>query len=337
MATMKDVARLANVSVATVSATISGKKYVSPLLKERVQQTIAKLQYRPSVVASQLKLGRTSLIGLIIPDISNPFYTDIVAHVQTSARVENLTVMLGISDQEPERENELIEFMSSQHAEALIICSCGYGGETSEALENASRLLNLVLVDAIPNGVNADTITLDNFAAGELATQHVLSFGHRDIAIITGPPSATSGEERLRGYTHAMREVGVEPAQQLQRNGAFRIDQGYEAAIALLEDDKKPTAIFVCNNLMLIGVMRAISDKGLTVPGDISIVSIDDFPWASAFSPAITTVRQPTAEMGKAAFELAKERMDKSEKPAVHKVFKPTLITRASCAATTHC
>lgn len=333
MATMKDVARLANVSVATVSATISGKKYVSPELKERVQQTISQLRYRPSVVASRLKLGRTSLIGLIIPDVSNPFYTDIVASVQTSARAENLTVILGISDQEPERERELIEFMAAQHAESLIICSCGYAGESAEALSTASGLMNLVLVDAIPTGVDADTVTLDNIAAGKLATQHVLSFGHRDIAIITGPPSATSSEERLLGYTEAMQEAGIEPALHLQRDGAFRIEQGYEAARALLEDGSKPTAIFVCNNLMLIGVMRAISDKGLTVPGDISIVSIDDFPWASAFSPAITTVRQPTADMGKAAFDLVKERMDNSGEPAAHKVFEPMLVTRASCAA----
>lgn len=333
MATMKDVARLANVSVATVSATISGKKYVSPALKERVQQTISELKYRPSVVASQLKLGRTSLIGLIIPDISNPFYTDIVANVQACARAENLTVMLGISDQEPEREQEIIEFLSAQHAEALIICSCGYGGESANALENASRLMNLVLVDAIPAGVNADTVTLDNFAAGRLATEHALSYGHQDIAIITGPPSATSSEERLKGYIFAMREAGLAPNPRLQHDGAFRIEEGYEAAMTLLNDSARPSAIFVCNNLMLIGVMRAISDKGLTVPNDISIVSIDDFPWASAFSPAITTVRQPTSDMGTAAFELVKKRLDNSDMLPVHKVFEPELITRASCAA----
>lgn len=126
MATMKDIARLANVSVATVSATISGKKYVSPELKERVQQAVDKIKYRPNLMASQLKLGRTSLIGLIIPDISNPFYTDIVASVQASARAENFSVTLGISDQEPEREKEMIEFVAAQNAEALIMCSCGY-------------------------------------------------------------------------------------------------------------------------------------------------------------------------------------------------------------------
>ncbi|MEP0522139.1 MAG: LacI family DNA-binding transcriptional regulator [Hyphomicrobiales bacterium] len=331
MPTMKDVARLANVSVATVSAVISGKKYVSPELKERVQQTISELKYRPSVVASQLKLGRTSLIGLIIPDISNPFYTDIVANVQASAREENLTVILGISDQDPQREKEMIEFMSSQHAEVLIICSCGYGGETAEVLNNASHTMNLVLVDAIPDRVNADTITLDNFTAGRLATEHAISFGHRDIAIVTGPPSATSSEDRLNGYTHAMEAAGLRPNPRHQHNGAFRIGEGYEAATTLLEEVAKPSAIFVCNNLMLIGVMRAISDKELDVPGDISIVSIDDFPWASAFSPAITTVRQPTAEMGRAAFELAKDRLGKNDVPTVHKVFAPELITRGSC------
>lgn len=333
MATMNDVARLAKVSVATVSATISGKKYVSPELKERVQQAIAEIGYRPNVVASQLKLGRTHLIGLVIPDISNPFYTDIVANVQTFARAENLSVTLGISDQEPKREKEMIEFMSAQHAEALIICSCGYGGETIQALENASRYMGLVLVDSIPGGVRADTVSLDNFAAGHMATDHILSFGHRDIGIVTGPPSAKSSADRLRGYTAAMQQAGVSPNAAFQVDGGFDMDKGYDAAMALLADGPRPSALFVCNNLMLIGVMRALSEIGLKVPQDISVVSIDDFPWASAFSPAITTVRQPTADMGKAAFELAKKRMGPNDDPAVDQVFEPKLITRASCAA----
>jgi LacI family transcriptional regulator len=329
---MKDVAKLAGVSVATVSATISGRDYVSPELQERVRAAITKLNYRPNVVASNLKKGRTSLIGLIVPDITNPFYTDLIAEFQSCARADKLSVILGISDQDPTREIELIEYVAGQHAEALVVGSCGYEGESIGALRNAAAHLNLVLLDCIPEGIQADKIESDNFLAGRLATNHILSFGHRRVAVITGPSGARSSDERLRGYHEAMRDAGIAASSALQLDGGFRIEQAYEATLSLLGSRSRPTAIFVCNNLMLIGVMRAIADRGLRVPEDISIVNVDDFPWASAFRPAMTTVRQQTTEIARAAYQTAKSRMEGRSGERIHSVFKPELVERASCA-----
>ena len=329
---MKDVAKLAGVSVATVSTTLSGRDYVSPELQARVREAIATLNYRPNVVASNLKKGTTALIGLIVPDITNPFYAELIADFQRFARADRLSVILGISDQDPAREIELIDHLSGQHAQALVIGTCGYRGESLDALRHAAGHLNLVLVDAIPDGINTDTVELDNFVAGELATQHILSFGHRDIAVITGPAGARSSDERLRGHRAALQAAGVQSDPARQLNGGFRIDEAYDAARALLASPRLPTAIFVCNNLMLIGVMRAISESGLRVPEDISVVNVDDFPWASAFQPAMTTVRQPTADMARAAYQFAKARMDGSGGGPKHGMFRPVLVERASCA-----
>jgi LacI family transcriptional regulator len=329
---MKDIARLASVSVATVSATISGKDYVSPELQERVKAAIAQLKYRPNVVASNLKKGRTSLIGLIVPDITNPFYTDLIAEFQNCARKDGLSVILGISDQDPSREIELIEFLAGQHAEALVVGSCGYNGESIGALHNVAAHLSLVLIDSFPEGVHADRIESDNFLAGQLATRQILSFGHRRIAVVTGPNGARSSDERLRGYHAAMREAGLRPSPTLQLDGGFRTEQAYETTKSLLQSRIRPTAIFVCNNLMLIGVMRAISECGLRVPEDISIVNVDDFPWASAFRPAMTTVRQPTTEIARTAYQTARSRMQGLSGEAVHRIFSPELVQRSSCA-----
>lgn len=330
---MKDVAKLAGVSIATVSATISGRLYVSPELQERVRDAIAKLNYRHNVVASALKRGRTSLIGLIVPDITNPFYTQFIADFQNFARADGLSVILGISGQDPAREIELIEYMAGQHAEALVIGTCAYGGQSAEALRAVSGQMNLVLVDSIPPDVVGDRVEADNFLAGKIAAEHIISFGHKRIAVVTGPVGAKSSDERVKGYQNALESAGIPVLENMRRDGGFRTEQAYEVARDLLDQKVQPTAIFVCNNLMLIGVMRAISERHLHVPEDISLVNVDDFPWASAFRPALTTVQQPVTEMALAAYESARDRMKGFTGGSVDKLLKPTLMERASCMA----
>ncbi|MBV6656649.1 MAG: LacI family DNA-binding transcriptional regulator [Devosiaceae bacterium] len=332
MATMKDVARQAGVSVATVSAALSGKKFVSPELKARIHDVISEIDYRPSVVASNLRRGRTALLGLVIPDISNPFYTDFVAQVQRKAANKGMTVTLGISDQDADREAKLIDFMLNQKVEALLICSCDHDGVTRSALDGAARWSKLVLVDCVPEGVSADSVELDNYTAGRLATDHILAAGHRRVAAILGPENARSSVERYRGFRQSMLEAGLQPDPRLVEGGSFSIEGGYEAAKKLLALPSPPSAVFVANNLMLIGVMRAVSELGLDVPTALSLASIDDFPWASAFRPGITTVRQPTEEMADHAFDLAMARIDGDDGPFTRRVCMPDLIVRASCA-----
>lgn len=330
MATMKDVARLAGVSVATVSAAMSGTAYVSPPLRDRVNEAVISLGYRRNAVASNLKRGRTSLIGLIVPDITNPFYTEFVANVQSHARAEGLTVTLGVSDHDPACEADFMQLMASLKAEAVVVCSVGYDARWTELIHRGPDL-NIVLVDSIPSGVDTDWVEINNFRTGELATDHILSFGHRRVAVVAGPPLSRTSSERVRGFMAAVARAGLRPEDCPVVHGAFQIEPAYCAVTELLREGTRPTAIFVCNNHMLIGVMRALSDLNIRVPHDISVVSVDDFPWAPAFRPALTTVRQPIAAMAKAAFDLARARIDGFVGPPRGSIFEPELMVRDSC------
>lgn len=330
MATMKDVARKANVSVTTVSATLSGVKPVSPDLKQRVLTAIEDLGYHRNSIASGLKSGRTSTIGLIVPDITNPFFTEFVEHVQRRAVEHGKTCLLGISDTDTEREKNLLRHMRSHQAAGTILCPTG-GAEDYQSLSLDCGPMSLVVANnAMPDMV-FDTIMLDNYQAAIIATQHILSFGHQRIATITGPLMQEPAQRRQAGFCFAMKRAGLTIPPNFIEQGDFREQTAYVAGQKLLSLADRPTAIFVANNQMLIGLMRAIADSNLIVPRDISVVSIDDFSWSAAFRPALTVVRQPIEAMAATAFSILQERITGKGSNPHHAVFEPELIIRKSC------
>lgn len=331
MSTMKDVAKAAGVSIATVSAVISGTSYVSPALAAKVTAAINALGYERNSVASGLKRGRTSLIGLVVSDVTNPFFTELVDVVQERARENGYSVLLGISNHDLEQEAALLRLMRSHQAEGTILCPTGNGQDYHDLQLGAGRM-KIVVVDNASTRLPFDTITLDNRAAAEMAAQHILSYGHQRVAIITGPSHQFVSEERLNGFRAAMIHHGLQIEPSFIRSGAFRIQGGYEACAQILALPKGPTALFVANNLMLIGVMKALAEAGVSVPDGISLTSIDDFPWASAFHPALTVVRQPIEEMAAAAFGLLQRRMEGELDKPQHLVFMPELLIRKSCS-----
>lgn len=331
MPTMKDVAAAAQVSIATVSATLRQSAYVSQELKDRVLKAVAELGYEPNSMASGLKRGKTSLIGLIVPDITNPFFTEFVDLVQRDAMQAGYSVLLAISEQDPERQAALVRLMRSHQAEGTILCAIG-SAEACRQLAPQAGKMKLVFVDNAPEGIAADGIVLNNQRAAMLATEHLLAQGHTRVATIAGPTGQSPGAERLEGFLRSMREHGLEVPGELIRVGHFLTEPGYEASRQLLAVKPRPTAVFVANNHMLIGLMRAVSEAGLAVPSDISVASIDDFPWAAAFSPAITTVRQPIAAMATAALRQLLGRIDGDESAPRTLVLQPELVVRASCA-----
>ena len=332
MATMKDVARLASVSIATVSATLSGSSYVSPALKERVLAAIDELGYAPNAMASGLKRGTSSLIGLIVPDITNPFFTEIVHQVQRRARSAGFTVLLGVSDDDARRDAELIRLMRSQQVAGTIISPSG-GEHDCAKLKDLAGAMPLVAIDNAPEGLGLDTVVLDNRRAAELATAHILSFGHTAVATISGPSHRFVSHERLFGFEGAMERHGLTVPPEHVSRGEFHVDHAQEAGRALLDQPRRPTAIFVANNQMLIGLMQAVAGAGLSVPRDISIASIDDFPWAAAFMPALTTVRQPIEATAEAALKRLRARIDGDGSAPKRIVLQPELVVRHSCAA----
>lgn len=331
MATMKDVAREAGVSIYTVSSTLSGAAYVSPELQARVNAAIEKLDYQRNSAASGLKRGTSSLIGLIVSDVTNPFFTELVECIQNKARLAGYSVLLGISGHEVERESELLRLMRSHQAAGTILCPAGDESDYGNG-RLATRRMKMVAIDNAPAGIGIDTIALDNVHAAAIGVEHLLALGHRRIATVAGLAYQHVGQQRLQGYRQALERHRIEADAGLISHGNFRVEDGYRSCKRLLALPQPPTAIFVANNLMLIGVMRALSEAGIKVPRDVSVASIDDFPWASAFQPALTVVRQPIADMASAAFESLVGRLQGNERQPAHRQFEPELVIRESTA-----
>jgi len=331
MATMKDVAAAAKVSIATVSAALRSTAYVSPALKARVHQAVAELGYEPNLIASGLKRGKSSLIGLIVPDITNPFSTELLDLIQRDAIQAGYSVLLAISEQNPDRQAALVRLMRSHQAAGTILCAIGNAQQCRDVVEQAGKM-KLVFVDNAPPGTGVDGIILDNQRAAQLATEYLISHGHRQIATVAGPLGQSPGAERLQGFLDTMRQHGLSVSPEWVRQGDFQIEMGAQAARQLLAATPRPTAVFVANNHMLIGFMKVAAELGLTVPSDLSVASIDDFPWAAAFSPALTTVRQPIRAMASAALQRLLARIDGDDSAPRTSVLQPELVVRASCA-----
>jgi LacI family transcriptional regulator len=332
MATMKDVARLAGVSIATVSATVNRSAFVSAELRRRVTDAIHELGYAPDGVARSLKRGRTQLVGLIVADITNAFFTELVHVIEAAIQDAGYSVLLCDTDENFEKEREYLRILRTHRVDGVILAPTGQPGDYTP-FHSLEERLPLVLVDRVLTELNADAVTVDNIAAAFDATSHLLDLGHRDVATITGPLHLTSAQDRLRGFRTALEQRRVPLREDFVRSGAFREEEAMAAALDLLQQSERPSAIFVANNHMMIGVMRAISQLKLSCPKDVSVVGIDDFPWANAFTPRLTLVRQPVEEIGKAAVQmLLDRRKDDRERPPIHRVLKPTLVVRDSCA-----
>lgn len=329
--TMKDVALAAGVSIYTVSATLSDSAPVSPELRRRVKQAVAALGYERNSVARGLRQGTSSLIGLIVSDVTNPFFTELVDGIQTEARQRGYSVLLGISGHDVAREAELLRLMRSHQAAGTILGPAG-GPSDYHAEDLAGGRMKVVAIDNAFPALGIDSVALDNRKAAILAVSYLIDLGHRRIAMVSGLPRQHVAGQRLAGYRETLRRRGVSFTPALVKSGNFRLEDGYAACKELMRGAPPPSALFVANNLMLIGVMRALGDLGLRVPQDVSVCSIDDFPWAAAFQPALTVVQQPVAEMAVAAFRTLAARLDGENGPAARQLFAPRLLVRQSCA-----
>jgi LacI family transcriptional regulator len=333
MATIKDVARLAGVSTATVSATVNKSAFVSPELKARVEEAVQKLGYAPSTIARSLKMGSTRLLGLIIPDITNPFFTELVHTVEAKAQLYGYTVLLCNSDEDVAKEIGMLRTMQMQRVDGLILAPSG----ASVAYRQAglkSYPVPIVLIDRVLPPFDSDAVLIDNHAAAFKATCHLLEHGHRRIATIAGADHLSTGADRIAGFRGALALYDVASDPEMIRIAAYRQDEAYAACRDLMANAVPPTALFVANNLMLIGAMRALADLGIKSPADISLIAVDDMPWMTAFSPKITVIRQPIQAMGQAVVDVLMRRISPQGRDAdpQHLVLDPELIVRDSCA-----
>jgi len=299
--TMIDVARLARVSVTTVSAIVNERGGVSPELAQRVEDAMATLDYHPNEVARSLRVNRTFTIGMVVPDVSNFFFNDILAGAETKTRQFGFSVLLCDSHEDPSQERELLAMLVRRRVDGILLAS------TQDTLEESrlpGRRPPIVCFDREPRGFRGGVVLVDNVLASFDATRHLTRLGHERIGVIAGPQTILTGVQRLAGFRRALEEAQIALPEEYVRSTSFATEPAYCAAIEMLQLPNPPTAIFACNNRMTMGLMRALRHLGLRCPQDVSVVGFDDFEWSELFNPRLTTVVQPSHQMGEVAAEM---------------------------------
>lgn len=300
MATLSDVASEAGVSPTAVSRHLNNRIALPQATRERIDAAIAKLNYRPNLLAKRLSTGRTEAIGLVTPEISNPFFAELAAAVEADAQLHGYAVYMSSTQGDRLREIDAIQRLHDQHVDGLIMMTNQPDDGTLAALLSLQQ--NVVLLDEDIPGVLLPRIFVENEQGGYLATRHLIEAGHRDIAIVSGPQNLMSVQERLEGFERAMAEAGLAVGDRRVLLGDYSREHGRIAGAALFAGASRPTAVLACSDYIAIGILAVARQVGVRVPQDISLVGFDDMPFAELVDPPLTTVRQPITEMGRAAF-----------------------------------
>lgn len=331
MKTMKDVAERARVSVSTVSHVLNGTRKVSEEAWGEVLAAVEELSYRPNLLAKGLKTRRTYTIGLLIPDIKNSFFTSVVRGVEDVALSRGYHLFLCNTDEDPGREDEYITELAKKRVDGLMVAPSARREASVRRLRGES--VPFVFVDRDVERTDADVVSVNNRAGMRLIAEHLWGLEHRRIAMISGPLDKASGYERYLGLRDALSDLGVELEDSLVRFGDFRTSSGREGARELLSLPSPPTAMVTANSQMTLGALLTISEMGLSVPGDVSMVGFDDPEWAPLTGPPLTTVAQPTYEMGVRAARMLLDRIETEPGGEGRKVLlEPWLVVRESTA-----
>ncbi|RUU29274.1 LacI family DNA-binding transcriptional regulator [Mesorhizobium sp. M6A.T.Ce.TU.016.01.1.1] len=327
---MLHVAQVARVSVATVSALINGTATVSPELSQRIEQAIRDIGYKRNAIARSLKMGTTRTIGLTVPHITNPFFTDVVSVIQQAFDRAGYAVMLCCTDEDLNTQDDQIRLLLDRMVDGLIVARVGDGAILKGIVDDAN--VPVVLLDRVCEGVDTDTVVLDNQRAVFDAITYLIDLGHRRIGYISGSFDISPMHDRMTGYREALQAAGLPVENELIRFGNFHEVDGYNATMQLLSLHDRPSAIFSANNPMVIGTMKAIRDIGLSCPEDISVACFDDFPWSDVFQPQLTTVAQPVQAIGEQAANLLLDRLaGNRDAPPRKLALKGRLMIRNSC------
>ena len=348
MPTISDVARRAGVSTVTVSRVLNRERNVNSLTRERVERAIADLGYVPNVVARSLRSKRTHSLALVLPDVTNAFWTTIARGVEDAAHSVGYSVFLCNTDEDPAKQQLYMQVIASRRVDGVIIAPCD--DDAAHLSELRQRSVPTVIMDRRIEGWEVDSVWGDSISGARALIRHLIKVGHRRIAIITGPSHASTADDRVAGYRMALAEAGIPFDPRLLKRGEFRAASGEHLTYQLL-DESGPreggaargaarggalTAIFAANNLIALGVLDALEKRGLRVPQDLALVSFDDLPEASRLFPFLTVVAQPAYEMGTHAAQLLLSRLNGDTSPARHVVLPTRLVLRHSCGRHLH-
>lgn len=331
MPNLTDVAKRAKVSIATVSRVVNNSDKVVPATRDLVVKAIAKLGYKPNRVARRLRQrgGKCHLLGLIIPDIQNPFFSEMARAVEDTAYANEFAVMLCNSDEDLKKEQFYIDVMRSESVDGIILPPIHETDPVVMKLVESG--MPVVTVDRSLAQNVTDKVEIDNHRGAYDAVEHLIGLGHRRIGLISGQQNISTSRERFRGFKDALAAHNLDVPPEYCVRGDFKQASGRALAEALLSLPFPPTALFVLNNLMTVGALEAIHSLGLKIPGEVALIGFDDLPWAEVFNPPLTVIRQPAYEVGAAAVELLLKRLADPKAPRAHLTLLPRLVIRKSC------
>lgn len=329
--TIREVAELAGVSIATVSRVLNGRGDVSPETRELVSTIIREQGYSANRSARSLSAGRTGLVGVLVPLVFPAYFSAILSGAAEALAEQDLRVVLSPTGHEHDREVSLLDRMMHGLTDGALIILPEESSEELERLQNEGY--RFVVIDPLePLNERIPSVSAAHASGADQAMKHLLGLGHRRIAAITGPRGWVATEDRRRGYHAALAEAGIPADRTLEVEADFEIDDGHKAAEKLLDLAEPPTAIFAFNDNIAIGVIQAARARGVHVPEDLSVVGFDDVEHATIVSPALTTVRQPLAEMGRTAVSLLTRLLERQRFETLHVELATRLVVRESTA-----
>ena len=328
MVKIKDVAKAAGVSTATVSRALANKPNVRAEVKQHVLNVAEKLNYQPNRAAQSLRSNTSKIIALIVADIENPFFQRVSRAVDDAAQEMGYNVMLCNTDEDPEKEKQCLNLLRVENIAGVILSPTRKGIENFA--ETYSTKIPTVMIDRQVGNYEVDNVLVDNTLSAYTIVNHLIEHGKQRIAGIFGANS-TTGRERRDGFVKALQDNAITPSQELIKYAKPREEDGYNTAMKLLQLPNRPDAIFTSSSLLAAGVLLAIRKNKLTIPDDIAFVSFDDTRWAKLVEPALTVIEQPTYEIGRTAAELLIKRINDPSRSHREVVLKTKLIVRQSC------
>ena len=331
MATIKDVAKMAGVSTTTVSHVINKTRFVAKETEEAVMQAIKSLKYSPSAVARSLKVNTTKSIGMIVTTSESPYFAEIIHAVEDHCYRQGYSLFLCNTQNDPEKIKNHVEMLAKKRVDGLLVMCSEYTQHSLDVLSSFSSV-PMVVMDWGPN-TDTDIIEDNSFTGGYLATKHLIDCGHKAIGLIAGELDKTTARTRYEGFVKAMNETNLPIHENWIMEGFFEPEDGYECMNKILAQDSLPTAVFCCNDVMALGAISAITEKGLRVPDDISIIGYDNIHSSRFYAPPLTTIHQSKSRLGAQAVNLLFERIankdnDNHEKHRI--AIHPELVIRKS-------
>ncbi|HGS4859411.1 TPA: substrate-binding domain-containing protein [Vibrio cholerae] len=329
MATMKDIARLAGVSTSTVSHVINKSRFVSDEIAERVNNAAQQLNYAPSALARSLKMNRTKTIGMLVTTSTNPFFGEVVKGVERSCYHQGYNLILCNTEGDNQRMKASINTLLQKRVDGLLLMCSTLEGERLDVFDRYPDI-PVVVMDWGPILFASDKIQDNSLQGGYMAAKHLIECGHKEIGCITGPLIRHQAQMRYEGYKRALAEAGIAINPDWIVESDFECEGGYQAFEKLYQRGKLPSALFVSNDMMAMGVIQAANQRGLRVPDDLSLIGYDDVHIAKFMTPALTTIHQPKYRLGKAAVDTLLYRLENPDTTAQVVQLEPTLVVRNS-------